>query len=929
MILYTGRYINGFLLETGHYQSGAVTEVGDSTGGTADLTYESGMFSGGLSSFGSAGINYTYYIGWEDQSNTPSTIDALYLSDDYIVKSEDNLLIRNALLSVPTQEPVTAISISEDGYAWSYGSTEGKYLYPDNLKPLCSLQSILPVGITFENVTADLYMLPLGYLSATPELAIIGAVDANLIFKMVLEGEGVLFPTIGNGYAEFVASWYTTNVLGYIYRSPYKDALVLENSETCKFDNLLEKEKDIFKSLPLGLMQVMSTLSSYSWNKLDVMDFLSLVEFDPFWVMDRYVGQAWEKPFPYDAYHINGWDTFTEFGNFNDIGFKGLVPFQDHMNAIPWGTMTFFDRERSIPWRTPNELKVLFNVKVGGEICYLVPSVVKTLPDGSNLTLDMVIPFPKVIIPQASMYQGMSNTGRYISGNLTENGLFLSGGMTDTGNTVLGGGRKEIVPSESYPVMDRTFALASSVYVSDSGTLFIHDAIKNTMHLPLPQGMNASETLWVSATGSHWENSGIVSYYTPQSPGVDKVAPALNAGIHINLTELLSSIKLVKSAGCYERTTDHYTNPIKPPIILAPKLPLIIDRSFITMSTATLIRISDSTLIPVTSMSLTTDIDSWGWSFSASLRTSIALDNCKPVNGEPVALRATINEHSWDILIDGYDERGSFRKTDYTIKGRSRGAELIAPMATIGTYTYDTAMTLAALLDAELARINGLYLTNWVGVWDAACASDVMPANTFGYQDKTPMENIQALASAVGAFVWHERTTRTLHISPKYKKNPWNYGTVALLEPLDEDYTISGTALVSTGMTWEPRQVRDAIFVSGTTAGGYLCKVRRAESAGTLIIPMVTDPLISTSSVALARGGYEIRNTGKKGNYSIETLLLPPGSALPLLVPGNVIKYQVGTETWWGLLKGNSVGVSIAGQTVIVRQQTAVERHFE
>ena len=340
------------------------------------------------------------------------------------------------------------------------------------------------------------------------------------------------------------------------------------------------------------------------------------------------------------------------------------------------------------------------------------------------------------------------------------------------------------------------------------------------------------------------------------------------------------------------------------------------------MSESSLVRASDNAVIAVLGMSIDTDIDSWCYTFRATLGNKAALDLCKPTAVGPVEVVATINGYSFNMYIEGYSERGAFGQTSYSVVGRSKAVELAAPYAEPETHTYSSTLNISQLFDQEKDRVMGMYSGNWTAIWDfTETVNESIPANTFTYQDKTPIEAMVTLAKSCGGFVMHDRTERTIRVKPVYKKNPWDFA------PADADITLDHSYIVSTGHDWKPTPVKNGVFVAGTTDDGWLGKIKRLGSDGLTLVPMVTDPLLVTAALARERGRYEINKTGRKGEYSLE---LPVSPEVVLFEPGKVAHIYEADTNWYGVVSGVSLqSQRTSGGPVIVRQQVRLERHYE
>lgn len=100
----------------------------------------------------------------------------------------------------------------------------------------------------------------------------------------------------------------------------------------------------------------------------------------------------------------------------------------------------------------------------------------------------------------------------------------------------------------------------------------------------------------------------------------------------------------------------------------------------------------------------------------------------------------------------------------------------------------------------------------------------MIPAEAWGWDNKTAMEVVAELAAAQGAVVVPDRDTDELHIKHRYKLvGPWAYDD----QPIEfVDAIIQDTMTISYSSQWEPQPEYNAVFVSGVT-DGVACEVIR------------------------------------------------------------------------------------------------------
>ncbi len=469
-------------------------------------------------------------------------------------------------------------------------------------------------------------------------------------------------------------------------------------------------------------------------------------------------------------------------------------------------------------------------------------------------------------------------------------------------------------------MLEATYA----VLFDETGRVSASNSHVRKLALP-PVEEGDKNAVWISPTGSVWSSGINVTVQDPADDHDYVEEDDVFVPEPFDLSLLRFDLLRLVNTQC-EWVPPYDTGPKDnywelPDIIPTFPPPEGAGRSLYIMSEASLVRASDNAMIAVLGMSIDTDIDSWCYTFRATLGNKAALDLCKPTLAGAVEVIATINGYAFHMYIEGYSERGAFGKTQYSVVGRSIAVEFAAPYAEPSSHTYTGALNISQLFDQERSRVDGP--NNWVASWDfTETVNESIPANTFTYQDKTPIENMVALAKSCGGFVTHDRNAKVIRVKPVYKKNPWDFA------PADADVQLDHSYIVSTGHDWKPSPVKNGIFVAGTTDDGWLGKIQRLGSDGLSIVPMVTDPLIVTVALARERGRYEINKTGRKGEYSLE---LPISVDVPLFESGQVVRvYEASPTNWYGVVMGVSLQAQrSSGGPTIVRQQVKLERHYE
>ncbi len=330
------------------------------------------------------------------------------------------------------------------------------------------------------------------------------------------------------------------------------------------------------------------------------------------------------------------------------------------------------------------------------------------------------------------------------------------------------------------------------------------------------------------------------------------------------------------------------------------------------MNSASLIRVSDNEQIDVFSMGIKADLDSWCWSFTASIpATSLPLVD---PSSDPVEVLATINGYSWRFMIESWSEQKSFGRAEYTITGRSPSAELAAPYAPLATGVNTSQLTSVQIAEEQLIN------TGWT-IDFTAFDSWLVPAGALTYNNVPPLKVIQSVAEATGGRLQTHRENNQLIVRPRLHSLPWGWSAAT------PDLSISDYVVRQLGREFKPGVAYNAVFVGGETQG-VLCKVYRSGTAGDKAAPMVTDALLTETAPCRARGKMII---GRSGKWSRETLELPltaPGDLPGLLETGMLVSMAEGSEIWRGQVVGINVSAAWQrGKGLVVTQNIDVERY--
>lgn len=334
-----------------------------------------------------------------------------------------------------------------------------------------------------------------------------------------------------------------------------------------------------------------------------------------------------------------------------------------------------------------------------------------------------------------------------------------------------------------------------------------------------------------------------------------------------------------------------------------------IRRAYLVLNTITLVRASDGAPLSALSLSLQIDADSWTWGWDASIPgAELALVEPAP-GGDPVELLATVNGQQFRLLAERIARDRRFAQSRIRISGRGRAAMLADPHSPIVTRSNAAARTMQQLL-ADALTINNVGI-GWAVDWQAA--DWLVPAGLYNHTGSY-IAHAQRLAEAAGAYVQADPLLDTLRILPRYPLLPWEWSAAT------PDITLPSAPVVREAIEWQDKAAYNRVFVSGTESGGVLGQVTRAGTAGDVVAPMITDPLITHADAARARGRPILADTGRQARITLELPILPETG---IITPGKLVQYTDAGTTRRGLVRSTAV----TAQLPTARQTIELETH--
>ena len=319
-------------------------------------------------------------------------------------------------------------------------------------------------------------------------------------------------------------------------------------------------------------------------------------------------------------------------------------------------------------------------------------------------------------------------------------------------------------------------------------------------------------------------------------------------------------------------------------------------RIYMVVNNASLRRVDGNILLPVFSMTLGIDADSWTWSFGASLPGS-ALASLEPgFSGDPVEVEALINGVAYRALVERIERSREFGKSDLRVTGRGMTALLDAPYAPVRNFINTQARTAQQLI-GDILTVNGVPL-GWDVQW--GLVDWLVPSGVFSHQGSY-IGAVNQIAAAAGGYVQPHASTQTLKILPRYPRVPWEWGSVV------PDFDLPADITSRESIQWLDKPAYNRVFVSGQGVG-VLAQVTRAGTAGDVLAPMVVDALITQAAAARQRGIAVLADTGRQIELSLR---LPVLQETGIIAPGAFVAYRDGGVTRRGLVRSTQVQVGL------------------
>lgn len=338
---------------------------------------------------------------------------------------------------------------------------------------------------------------------------------------------------------------------------------------------------------------------------------------------------------------------------------------------------------------------------------------------------------------------------------------------------------------------------------------------------------------------------------------------------------------------------------------------------FVTNSVS-LVRSDDGREVRLLGFSVGIDSNSYCWTFSATVPLS-ELSKVDTAHEQRIGVEFTCNGNLWRFILDDCSDSVSFGESSLTIKGKSRAMLLAHPYAQQRGFKFDTDMSARQIADAELNR-NGVasgFSLDWqlagVNGWN-------VPANTYSYTGKTPINSLQWIAEAAGGFINADMSADILHVLAHYPVPSWEWAA----QTPGINLPMSLITSRSRGRVNKPAY--NGVTIYGENDNGIGALIKRTGTSGGYQPPMVTSDLMTDQAAVISRGKMILSDTGDIGNIGIS---MPLHSDFGVLKPSTLIGVNDG-ESWVGMVRGTTItGRLSSNRALEIDQSIDVERHFD
>ena len=329
----------------------------------------------------------------------------------------------------------------------------------------------------------------------------------------------------------------------------------------------------------------------------------------------------------------------------------------------------------------------------------------------------------------------------------------------------------------------------------------------------------------------------------------------------------------------------------------------------------TVIRTSDSTPIQIMGCTIDISMENAYTNIKMDLPIKSEAEKVHPVSG-PVDVTVTINGYPFRFLIEKVSENYQLGDGSYSATGRSLSSVLSGTYMPAITKTWTSLTSAHNLVVDELTDLPiGGSLVTWGVDWDIIDWN--IPESTYSVSEKSKMEIVCEVASAVGGFVNTHQNLEQLLVKSKYPVSPED------LSSTTPDEGIVADNVLTNSWQWEQRPLYNYILAVSTkrifTSGlwyGHLVHVKRSGTAYDRQAPSVVSDLLTTVLSNRERGRVELDAKGYNAVIYNMSIPLPGNGYHPkLMLPADIVYVEDFYENWYGYIKSLNLVVDPVGVT--------------
>ena len=342
------------------------------------------------------------------------------------------------------------------------------------------------------------------------------------------------------------------------------------------------------------------------------------------------------------------------------------------------------------------------------------------------------------------------------------------------------------------------------------------------------------------------------------------------------------------------------TNPSLPNIDFKIPIEPQIRRYYLMQPTVTCTRVSDGTVIVISSVSISHSRGQWA--SAGSLEFSSRIDAERAHNE---LLLISINGYEFYAIAEQPSVSKVFGSATYNSTGRSRVAELSAPYKLPISYTNASARSFAGLLGDLLQNTGWTVELN--GITDFT-----IPAGAFSVGNKTPIEAVAEAVGQLGCMILTDDAAKKLTIVPRWPTAPWAMATAV------PDLALHDAVITSYSDSVSRNPLCNVVWLRGEQHG-ISAKVKRAGSAGNIPAADISAQLIVDNQAARVAGTNALAETGDKLSVNLS---MPVMADLPPATPGMLVGVTINSEVFKGVCDSWTIRATVSDRGDIDIEQS-------